>query len=131
MINIIAVFIIAGIYFVLGWLWYSPVLFGKMWMNSINKKPEDLQMGAKEIIGSIVISIIMPMFFAILLELVDNYNIITGILISLIIWVGFVAPFELYAVFYVGKSFKTYLIDIFYHLAGLLIAGIILSLWQI
>jgi hypothetical protein len=131
MINIIAVLIIAAIYFILGALWYSPILFGNIWMKNIGKKPEELKMSITTVIGSVILSILMPLFLAILLEFIGNYDILEGLLISFIIWIGFVITFELYSVLYTGRNFKVYLIDIFYHLSGLLIAGIILGLWKV
>ena len=129
MINIFAVIVIAVVYFILGALWYSPILFGNLWMKSIQKTQDELQMKASNFIGSAITSFVMPLFLAILLEFIGTINIITGILVAVIIWIGFVATFDLYDVLYEDKNIKTYLIDSLYHLAGLLIAGIILGLW--
>jgi len=129
MINILAIIFIALIYWILGALWYSKILFGNLWMESIGKTEDQLEMKASSFIGSAIISFTIPLFLAIILEFIGTINIINGILVTLIIWIGFVATIGLYDVLYQDKNIKTYLIDSLYHLAGLLITGIILGLW--
>ncbi|RPI66461.1 MAG: DUF1761 family protein [Ignavibacteriales bacterium] len=46
-INYLAVFVSAVIIFLLGGLWYSPVLFAKPWMSVINKTEEELKKNEK------------------------------------------------------------------------------------
>ena len=43
MINIFAVIVIAIIYWILGAIWYSKILFGNMWMESIGKTEDELE----------------------------------------------------------------------------------------
>jgi hypothetical protein len=129
MINIFAIIVIAVIYWILGALWYSKVLFGNLWMKSIGKTEDELEMKASSFIGSAIISFMIPLFLAMLLELIGTINLFNGILLALIVWIGFDVSFGLYDVLYGDKNIKTYLIDSLYHLAGLLIAGIILGLW--
>ena len=129
MINIFAVIVIAIIYWILGATWYSKILFGNMWMESIGKTEDDLEMKPISFIGSAITSFIMPLFLGILLELIGTINLINGILVGLVVWFGFIATFGLYDVLYQDKNVKTYIIDILYHFVGLLIAGIILGLW--
>jgi len=131
MINIFAIIVIAVIYWILGALWYSKMLFGNLWMKSIGKTEDQLEMKASSFIGSAIISFIIPLFLAILLELIGTINLINGILLALIVWVGFDVSIGLYDVLYLDKNIKTYLIDSLYHLTGFLIAGIILGLWVI
>ncbi len=98
-------------------------------MESIGKTEDQLEMKASSFIGTAIISFIIPLFFAILLELIGTINLVNGILVALIVWVGFDVSIGLYDVLYLEKNIKTYLIDSLYHLAGFLIAGIILGLW--
>ena len=43
--NILAFLVCIVSNMILGALWYSPVLFGKVWLNLIGKKPEDIEAG--------------------------------------------------------------------------------------
>ena len=65
-INYLAVFAAAVSTFVLGGLWYSPLLFGKTWMRANNLTEADLQTFSKaRMFGwSIVFSLVMAMPFA-------------------------------------------------------------------
>ena len=129
LINIFAIIVIAVIYWILGALWYSKILFGNLWMKSIGKTEDELEMKASSFIGSAIISFMIPLFLAILLELIGTINLVNAILVALIIWIGFDVTIGLYDVLYLDKNIKTYLVDSLYHLAGFLIAGIILGLW--
>ena len=48
-VNVYAVIICVLIGYVLGWLWYSPVLFGKKWIESLGYDP--IKAGAHPAIG--------------------------------------------------------------------------------
>jgi len=129
LINIWAVLVITIIYFILGALWYSPLLFGKIWADAMNFNIDELEPKPKMFIGAAISAFITTFFLAILLDLIGNYNIITGLLVGLIIGIGFVLTIGLYDVLYEDKNVKAYIIDALYHISAILIAGIILSLW--
>ena len=131
MINYIAIILITIIYFILGALWYSPFLFGNIWMESLGYKQEDLNPEPKMFIGAAISAFITTIFFAVLLEFINNYDILTSILISLIISLGFILTIGFYDVLYEDKPLIAYLVDAGYHITALFIAGIILGLWKI
>ena len=81
------------IYWILGALWYSKILFGNLWMKSIGKTEDELEMKASSFIGSAIISFMIPLFLAILLEIIGAINLVNGILVALIIWIGFDVSF--------------------------------------
>ena len=64
-INHIAVFVCALVGFLLGGLWYSPLLFGKAWQSSNGFSDEDLKRAKP--------AIIFPVAF--LLSLLMSYNL--------------------------------------------------------
>ena len=69
-INYFAVIVAALSTFLLGGLWYSPLLFGKAWMRANNFKEEDLQTFSKaRMFGwafgfSLVMAVNLAMFLA-------------------------------------------------------------------
>ena len=130
MINIWAVLVATAVYFVIGSLWYSPFLLGKAWMKSIGKTQEELKMGPHTMIGSIIISFVVPLIVALILELIGTWDLITALLVSLIVFAIF-ASLGLNPVLYEDKSIVTYLINCGHQLVGLLIIGIILGIWKI
>jgi len=42
-INFVAVVVAAVAYFVLGWVWYSPEVFGKAWMKELKISAKDIK----------------------------------------------------------------------------------------
>ena len=64
-INHLAVFVCALAGFLLGGLWYSPVLFGKAWQSANNFSDEDLKRAKP--------AVIFPVAF--ILSLVMSYNL--------------------------------------------------------
>jgi hypothetical protein len=131
MINIWAIIIITVIYFVLGAFWYSKFLFGKIWADALGFNMEEIESEPKMFIGAAVTAFITTLFLALLLEFIPGYNFITGLLVGLVVGVGFVLTTGFYDVLYEGKNFKAYIIDAGYHIVALLIAGLILGAWKI
>jgi hypothetical protein len=119
------------IYFVLGALWYSPILFGKIWVKALGVNMEDLEQKPIDFIGSAAAAFIATLFLALLLEIVGMYDVFISLFVAIIVGVGFVLTSGVYDVLYEGKDFVAYLIDGGYHVIALLITGLILGLWQV
>ena len=131
MINIWAILVITVIYFVLGALWYSKLLFGNIWAKANNFNIDELEMEPKLFIGAALSAFITTLFLALLLELIIGYDVLTALYVGLLVGVGFVFAIGFYDVIYEDKNIKAYAIDAGYHLVALLIAGLILGLWKI
>ena len=129
-INWLAVIAAAVSSFVLGGIWYSPLLFGKAWMTVNNLTVEAVQAGNKsKIFGlSFFLSLIMSVNLALLLNTADMtaaagtaYGLLAGV------WVfcglATVALFEL-------KGARYILINGGYCLTALGLMGAILGAWR-
>ena len=57
-VNYFAVIVAAVAAFVLGWLWYSPLLFYKPWMRLRGMDPAAAMAGAKMPVGKLVIELL-------------------------------------------------------------------------
>ena len=61
-VNYVAILVAGAAYFVLGALWYSPVVFGNAWMGAVGKSKEELQKGSSALkmiwafVGSLIIA---------------------------------------------------------------------------
>jgi hypothetical protein len=82
-------------------------------------------------IGAFIAAFLSTLFLAFLLELIGTYDMITGMFIGLIIGVGFVFVIGFYDVIYEDKSIVAWAVDAGYHLVALIIAGLILGVWQL
>lgn len=114
---------------VLGFLWYSPILFGKEWMelSGIGKNAKkNMTLGyILSFAGSFVTAFVLKQF----IDLFYIVNFFDAIQLGFWIWLGFVATTLINAVVFEGKSWKLFVINAGYQLGGLLLMSWILSYW--
>ncbi len=134
-INYWAVLVSAIVSFIIGGLWYSPLLFGNAWMKlgGFNNKDKDKAkkkgMGKlyfATFIGSLVVAYILAHFVIYMGAFVFTDGMQTGFWI----WLGFIAPVLLGSVLWEGKPIKYYLINISYWLVNIVLIGGILAVWK-
>lgn len=125
--NILAVLLAAVSSFILGGLWYSPVLFGKAWNRENGGLPEPAN-PAKVFGVSFVFSLVAATGFAVLLGPAPDLHeaVHYGLLVG-IAMVG--ASFGINYQFS-QRSFKLWLIDGGYHVAQFLLFALVLGLWH-
>jgi len=136
-INFLAVTAAAVATFLVGALWYSPILFGKLWMKAhgySEEKVKEMQKTATQAyITSFVCYLVMAVVFSVLMSYVYPDNTATatkGLQLGFLMWLGFAATIGLTANMFSEKSLSTYLIDVVYQLVYLLIMGAILGGWR-
>jgi len=128
-LNIVAILVVTAIDFFLGFLWYSKVVFGNLFLKNLGKTEDELQMKPLDGIMSVVVSFLTFLFFSIVLDLMGSFDILLSLVLALVVWIGFIATSNYYGVIYEGRNKVLYLIFILYKLVGLLIGALILGLW--
>ena len=115
----------------LGALWYSRVLFGKLWMAAVGKSEEDLKKGgmAAPFVGAILLSAVMAFVLAHLIFHMEEKSLFAGVQAACWIWAGFIATTMGVNHLFQGSPLRLYLIDSGYHLASLAIMGAVLGAW--
>ena len=128
--NIIAVIVVALIYFGIHMLWYFPFLFGNKWLELVGKEEEPKEKIIRDTIIMIPTSIITILILAIIINLTNTTTILGALLISIILWIGFVFTIGFnQSNFNDRTSIILYLIEYGFYLIGFLLAGIILIIW--
>lgn len=130
MINGWAVLLATVLTFGLGALWYSPIVFGKLWMQESGVNPDNYDGKHKAIVFGIsfVLSLIAATVFAIFLGVRPGFFFAVGMGFSTgVSWVA--TSFGINYLF-AGKSWKLLLIDAGYHIAQFTLYGIVLGLWH-
>ncbi len=127
-ISILAVILSAVASMVIGFAWYSNVLFSKPWMKetgvSMSNEGKGAGMGyLLTTVGSIVMAVVLSVF----MNLTKTEGLVNGLFIGFLAWLGFVAPSYMATYIFSGKSLKLYLIDCGYFLASFLAAGAIIG----
>ncbi|HVU75423.1 MAG TPA: DUF1761 domain-containing protein [Candidatus Paceibacterota bacterium] len=138
-VNYWAVIASALIMMVLGALWYGP-LFGKQWASLMGLKiPEKI--GDKErnammrsyalmALGSLVMSFVLAHAVIFAESYLGMSGAVAGGEIGLLNWLGFVTPITLSTVLWEGKPWKLWFINVGYYFVGMLVVGVLLSIWQ-
>jgi len=92
-VNYLAVFVAAVAVFVLGWLWYSPLLFYKPWMRLRGLDPVAAMAGAKMPGGKLLIEfarcVVLAYMVAIFVALVGPSSWLGVVHVGLLLWIGF------------------------------------------
>ncbi|MFA5820518.1 MAG: DUF1761 domain-containing protein [Candidatus Gracilibacteria bacterium] len=134
-INWSAVLVATLAAYVFGALWYSPLLFGKLWMKqSAVTKANAEKAKAKGMTVSYVLqfvaTLVTTFVFAMILEMNIVEGVKTGLIIGFYIWLGFSATSSVGAVLWDKKSWSWFSLCASNSLLTLWIIGAILALWQ-
>ena len=132
--NYFAVVAAAAATYVLGALWYSPLLFAKAWLKAhgySNEKIKEMQKGAgKAYAGSFFCWWVMAYVLAMLLSLAGMHGVQSGVHLGALCWLGFAATTGLAANLFSDKPISAFVVDSGYQLVSLLIMGAILGAWS-
>ena len=132
-INFLAVVAAAIANMVIGAIWYSPAVFGKMWMKSAGISQKDVEAQKKamqKVYGfAFVGALIMAYVFAIIINLTAATTVVEALQIGFLAWLGFVATVSLSSVLFEGRKQELYLLNNGYNLISLLVMSLILVLW--
>lgn len=126
--------LVAGVaQFVIGMIWYSPLLFGRQWMK-LMKLDESTMNGSKKDMGAIffmsfVSSLVLSYVLAHFVSYLALVEIEEALQAAFWLWLGFVAMTHLSGVLYEKKPFQLYAINMAYYLANLLVSAAILVSW--
>ena len=130
-INYLAVLTAALSTFVLGGLWYSPLVFGKAWMRENNLTEADLQGFSKaRMFGwSFLFSLVMALNLAMLLA-GPTTNLTWGMIAGALAGLGWVAMSIAIIGLFENKSWKYIAINGGYMTVAFVIMGAIIGAWR-
>jgi len=135
-INFWAVLVSAIAAMVIGFLWYSPILFANPWMRLMGIDPADKAKIAEMQKGRIydlalafVASIVSAVVLAKIIDLTSVNTILYGMKIGFAVWLGFVTTVQLTGALFGKQPTKLYLINTGHQLVCYLAMGAILAVW--
>jgi hypothetical protein len=127
-----AILVCAVFQWILGALWYSPVLFAKPWMAMVHvpsggAKKNTLLFGmVSSFIGSLILSLVL--LHIILWSGASTWG--AGAFDGVLCWLGFVAAPNFAQGIYESRPFKLFAINTGYWLVGMGLSGILLAVWR-
>jgi len=121
---------------VIGFLWYSPLLFARPWMVAMGYDPNDkariaeMQKSAGPMYGiSLLASLISAFVLAKVLVGMTIYSALYGMKIGFAVWLAFVATVQLTDKMFGQRPMKLFLINTGYQLVCYVVMGAILGKW--
>ncbi len=130
-VNLAAVLVAAALYWLLGALWYSPVLFAERWVAAVGFSDEE--MAAAEPAPGMVMTAVGDLVAAYVLATVLVYagaaTALEGLWLGALLGLGFVATTNLTDVGFEGDPWELYAINTGYHVVGFTIMGTLLAAW--
>ncbi|MFX1321014.1 MAG: DUF1761 domain-containing protein [Promethearchaeota archaeon] len=129
-VNWLAVSIVALIYFAIHFFWYFPSAFGNLWLKLVGKEGEPKSKIIKETIIMIPLSFITVLVIDVVMILIGISEIGPALLLSLLLWIGFVATIGINQSNFNDRGMKLFLLEYIVYLIAFLIAGSILVIWK-
>jgi Protein of unknown function (DUF1761) len=135
-VNLWSVLVAAVATMVVGFLWYSPVLFARPWMIAMGYDPDDkakiaeMQKSAGPLYGIAMLASLLSAF--VLGKVIDGLTVNTaryGLKVAFAVWLGFVATVQLTDTLFGKKPVKLFLINTGYQLVCYLAMGAIIGAW--
>jgi hypothetical protein len=131
-VNYWAVLVGGGVYFLLGAIWYSKGLFGKVWMQGIGKTEVQIKAAFSpwKIVWALIGSLIAAYGIARALSWTSAITPAGGIMMGFLAGVCFIlAPMTINDVME-SRPMKLTAINVLYHMVGFLLIGFIIGAWR-
>jgi hypothetical protein len=136
-LNLLAVLVAAISTMVVGFGWYSRILFAKPWMREmgydLNDKAKIQEMrksAGPAYFGSFIASLISAFILALFFHWLRVQSLDFGLAVAFHVWLGFVATVQLTGVLFMKQTMKLFAINTGYQLACYLVMGAILTVWR-
>ncbi len=141
-INYLAVLVSALLFFMLGALWYSPVMFATAWIKGMGLSEEKVNAmkengpGSKPFIisgfGTLVMAFVTAHIVDFMMVVFGDSgmsNLAIGLTTGFWLWLGYIATYSLNTVAYEDKPWQFYFINTGYQFVGLMIMGAMNAVW--
>ena len=126
-IRFVAILVSTVAYMLIGWLWYSPLLFGRVWKEAVGLRDEELPNPGPALAGSAAAGFIMSYMLGYFVMATHSVTWFTGMILGVIIWLGFVFTSQILGVLFASRPWKLFLIDVGYLGVALAAMGAIIG----
>jgi hypothetical protein len=133
-LNPVALLVVSVLCFLIGGLWYSPLLFVKAWMKEMKITPESMKAQnksmAKTMGTAFLLTLVSTTTLATLIELRHTTRVLSGAELGFFVGAGLVAAREGTNAVFESRSFKHFMIVSGHDITLLVIQGAILAVWR-
>ena len=131
MVNLLAVLVAAIVSFVIGWIWYSDMLFGRQWREMLQVKKTDIKAMKDKAMKSMAVGfltiLVSAYVLAVLIDLTNSTTAMVGAELGLLVWLGFIAMTSIGSVIWEGRPLQLYLLNNVHSLIIYAVMGAILA----
>ncbi|MBA3645567.1 MAG: DUF1761 domain-containing protein [Gemmatimonadaceae bacterium] len=134
-VNYLAVLAAGLVIFMLGGLWYSPVLFSKKWVALQGKTMDQMKADAAGsnmplmYLGAFLSGLLTAYVLAAFMSHMGRQSALIGAHVGALAWLGFAAPTSYATALFSMKPKQLWLIDSLYNLVAFVLAGAIIGAW--
>src|SRR6266850_6366282 len=133
-VSFLPVLVVAVVVFVLGWLWYSPLLFYKPWMRLRGLDPVAAMAGAKMPGGKLLVElarcIILAYVIARFVALLGISSWMGAVHFGFMVWIGFPVIILTGSILWENTPWKVAAIHAGDWLVKMLVISVIITLWR-
>ncbi len=128
--NWLAVLVSALAFFAIGWVWYGP-LFSKPWASGMgyDGSGSDMSMPPMMLVMSFLMSFFLATALASILGTAGVTETGAAIQAAFMLWLGLIATTYTLNQVYDNRPWRVWAINIGYHLVGMLVMALILTVW--
>lgn len=116
--------------FVIGAVWYSPPVFGKMWMTLLKMTEEDARKRRnKAIVVGFFANLLTAYLLGVFVLFAGASDLVAGAEVAFLAWLAFAFSYHLTGWVFENRPPKLFGIDVVHSLIIFLVMGAILGVW--
>ncbi len=128
-VNYLAVVAAAAAAVVIGFVWYSPPVFGKRWTALLGRQMQTSSPATGYILV-IVLSLITAFVLAQIVAVTGAKTLADGGVAGILVWLGFVATVTASQAVFEGKPLALWTLNNGFQLVSYIVMGAILAAWR-
>lgn len=135
-VNYLAVLVSGVAIFILGGLWYSPLLFAKKWVALQGRDMDEMKAAAAGkpmalyYLAVLICGLLTAWVLAIILNHFGYLTMLRGVEVAVLCWLGFTGATSFGNVLFSMRPMGLWLIDTTYNLVAFIVAALILTCWR-
>ena len=130
-VNYLAVVVAAVVALVIGFIWYSPRVFGNRWMAYLGTTQAQLgNPGSTGIAVGVVASLLNAWVLAVLSLNLGGKTLTDGVLLGVLAWLGFMATITAAQISFEKKPWGLWVLNNVHNLPVQVIMGAIVTAWR-